>query len=50
MESLVMNVKLLIKGKYPHTIFTERYRFCCFKQFIEINGTKFLEFQVSEVS
>ena len=23
------HVKLLIKGKYPQTIFTERYRFCC---------------------
>ena len=24
------HVKLLIKEKYPHTIITERYRFCCF--------------------
>ena len=25
------HVKLLIKEKCPHTIITERYRFCCFK-------------------
>ena len=25
------HVKLLMKEKYPHTIITERYRFCCFK-------------------
>ena len=24
-------MKLLIKEKYPHTIITQRYRFCCFK-------------------
>ena len=30
------HVKLLIKGKYPHTIFTERYRFCCFKVMTQI--------------
>ena len=27
------HVKLLIKEKYPHTIITERYRFCCFKEY-----------------
>ena len=24
------HVKIFIKEKYPHTIITERYRFCCF--------------------
>ena len=27
-----LHVKLLIKEKCPHTIITERYRFCCFKE------------------
>ena len=26
------HVKLLIKEKYPHTIITDRYRFCCFNR------------------
>ena len=30
------HVKLLIKEKYPHTIITERYRFCCFKKIYSI--------------
>ena len=38
--------KLLIKEKYPHTIITERYRFCCFTAYfcskwkLEVNTSK----------
>ena len=30
------HVKLLIKEKYPHTIITDRYRFCCFKELFHL--------------
>ena len=40
------NVKLLIKEKYPHTIITERYRFCCFKGV----RTSFKLFQMKTIS